>query len=422
MAVEDRVAVAPPPPRRRARLRRALWVFGPGLMVMVADTDAGSVVTAAQSGARWGYSLLLLQVLLVPVLYLVMELTVRLATTTGKGYAALVCERIGHGWGIGAAAMLLVTATGALVTEFAGIAGVGNLVGVPRSISVPLAAGLLVAVVVAGSYRRVEIVGLALGAFELAFLAAAVIAHPGSEAVTHGVFASQPLGNGAYLSLVAANIGAVVMPWMVFYQQGAIVNKGLGPGDLRLARIDTALGAIATQLVMISVLIVTAAAVAGEGGPRSLRSIDDISDAMSAYLGYLPAHLVLALGLGGAAMVAAIVVSLASAWAVTEVLGTRRSIDDELLQAPLFYGLYAGCIVIGAAVVLIGRSLVRLAIDVEILNAILLPLVLGLLLWLAHCSLPQPQRLRRGEWIALVGILAAVTAVGGSWLVLALAG
>jgi Mn2+/Fe2+ NRAMP family transporter len=167
---------------------------------------------------------------------------------------------------------------------------------------------------------------------------------------------------------------------------------------------------------------VTAAAVAGEGGPRSLRSIDDISDAMSAYLGYLPAHLVLALGLGGAAMVAAIVVSLASAWAVTEVLGTRRSIDDELLQAPLFYGLYAGCIVIGAAVVLIGRSLVRLAIDVEILNAILLPLVLGLLLWLAHCSLPQPQRLRRGEWIALVGILAAVTAVGGSWLVLALAG
>jgi Mn2+/Fe2+ NRAMP family transporter len=420
MGVEDTVAVGPPASRGSTSLRRALWVFGPGLMVMVADTDAGSVVTAAQSGARWGYSLLALQVLLVPILYLVMELTVRLATTSGQGYAALVRTRIGKRWGVVSAATLLVTATGALVTEFAGIAGVGGLVGVPRAVSVSLAATLLVLVVLAGSYRRVEIVGLALGAFELAFVAAALIAHPPAGEIAHDVFKSQPLDNGGYLSIVAANVGAVVMPWMVFYQQGAVAHKRLGVRELRLARLDTALGAVVTQLVMISVLMVTAAGVRG-GGRRSLGSVGDISDAMSAYLGRFPAHLVLGLGLGGAAMVAAIVVSLASAWAVTEVIDVRRSIDDELRQAPLFYGLYVGCIAVGAGVVLIGHSLVRLAVDVEILNAVLLPLVLALLLVLARRSLPRPQRLRRGEWVMLIGIQALVTTVSAAWLVLALA-
>ncbi|MGZ4411100.1 MAG: NRAMP family divalent metal transporter [Gaiellaceae bacterium] len=419
MAVEDTTrGVAPPRRPGSTRLARALWVFGPGLMVMVADTDAGSVVTAAQSGARWGYSLLLLQVLLVPVLYLVMELTVRLGTTSGKGYAALVCEHVGRRWGVGAVGTLLVTATGALVTEFAGIAGVGNILGIPKAVSVPLTAVLLVVVVIAGSYRRVEVIGLALGAFELAFLAAALIAHPRAGAVIHGAFGHQPLGNGSYLALVAANIGAVVMPWMVFYQQGAVAHKRLGVRDLRLARIDTALGAIVTQLVMISVLMVTAASVGGRG--TSLRSVDDISDALSEYLGYFPAHLVLGLGLGGAAMVAAIVVSLASAWAVTEVLGVRRSIDDQVRQAPLFYALYVACIAVGGGVVLVGHSLVRLAIDVEILNAILLPVVLGLLLVLAHRSLPPAQALRRVEWLALLTILGLVTAVGATWLVLEL--
>jgi NRAMP (natural resistance-associated macrophage protein)-like metal ion transporter len=233
--------------RRRFRPTRAIWVLGPGLMVMLADTEAGSVVTAAQSGASWGYRLLPLELLLIPVLYVVMELTVRLGATTGKGHAEAIRERFGPRWAAVSVGTLLISATGALVTEFAGIAAVGGFVGLTPAVTVPLAAAFLLAVVLASGYRRVELIGLTLGSFELAFLVVAIIAHPKIGTVTASLGSGQPLGNRSYLTLVAANLGAVIMPWMIFYQQGAVVDKGLRPRDIRMARIDTAAGAVLTR-------------------------------------------------------------------------------------------------------------------------------------------------------------------------------
>ena len=165
-------------------------------MVMLADTDAGSVVTAAQSGASWGYSLLPLEVGLIPVLYLVMELTVRLGIATGKGHAELVKDCFGQKWAVLSVALLLVSTTGALVTELAGLAGVGLMEGIPPRVTVPAAAVFLALVVMSGSYRRVERIGLALGLFELAFLFAALRAHPSLHAAAVQLLLPGAAGQG----------------------------------------------------------------------------------------------------------------------------------------------------------------------------------------------------------------------------------
>ncbi len=402
---------------RRLASGRALWVLGPGLMVMLADTDAGSVITAAQSGASWGYRLLPLELLLIPVLYLVMELTVRIGATTGKGHAEAIRERFGARWAAVSVGTLLISATGALVTEFAGIAAVGEFVGLAPAVTVPLAGGFLVAVVLGGGYRRLELIGLGLGSFELAFLVAALLAHPRVGSVAASLWSHQPLGDRSYLTLVAANIGAVVMPWMIFYQQGAVVDKGLREGQIRVARLDTALGAVLTQAVMVAVLVVTAATLSGRG-PTALTSVGQIATALSPYLGAFASRVTLAMGITGAALLAAIVVSLAASWAVAEAFGTRRSLNDAPRKAPLFYGIYTACVVVGAAMVLASHSLVRVAVDVEILNALLLPIVIGFLVALAWTTLPRRHRLRVGERLAVAAVVAVVAVIGLGWTAL----
>jgi Mn2+/Fe2+ NRAMP family transporter len=401
------------------RLPSLLLVLGPGVMVMLADTDAGSIITAGQSGARWGYRLLLLQLLLVPILYLVMELTVRLGIATGKGHAELIRDQFGARWAYLSVGTLLVSAIGALVTEFAGVAGIGRLFGLPAPATVIPAAAALVLLVATGSYRRVEIVGITLGLFELAFIGAAIAARPDPHAIATGLAATHAYGNSGYLALVAANVGAVVMPWMVFYQQGAVVEKKLTPRDLRGARLDTALGAVVTQLVMGAVLVATAAVLHGTHG-RPLNSVADLAATLTPALGRQAARYVLALAIGGAALVASIVVALALAWAVAETLDRPRSLDDSPRRAPLFYGLFTAAVVAGAALVLTSSSLVRLSIEVEILNALLLPLVLGFLALLAFRVLPHPYQPGRRHRAALAALIAAVTAIGLLWVGLAL--
>src|SRR5580693_1987478 len=206
---------------RKARIARFLAVFGPGLVVMLADTDVGSVITAGQSGVQWGYRLLLLQLVLVPILYMVQELTVRLAIFTGRGHGELIRDTFGPTWAWVSALGLGIACVGALLTEFSGVAGVGELYGLPRYTSLPIAAVALLVVVITGSYRRVERVAIVVGLFELAFFFVAWAAHPALADLWRGSI-DIPYRNPDYLYLSAANIGAVVMPWMVFYQQSAV--------------------------------------------------------------------------------------------------------------------------------------------------------------------------------------------------------
>ncbi|MFL5257917.1 MAG: NRAMP family divalent metal transporter [Rhodopila sp.] len=326
--------------RTGTRFSRFLAVFGPGLVVMLADTDVGSVITAGQSGVQWGYRLLLLQLLLVPILYVVQELTVRLAIFTGRGHGELIRSAFGPFWAWVSAAGLGVATTGALLTEFSGVAGVGELYGVPRLLSLPLAAIGLLAVVITGSYRRVERVAIAVGLFELAFFFVAWMSHPNLAEMLAGAV-SIPYRDPDYLYLAAANIGAVIMPWMIFYHQSAVADKGLKPEHLTAARWDTAIGALVTQLIMLAVLIACAATI-GHGRPEaSLNSVGDMAQALTPFLGTATGNLVFGLGVLGAAMVASIVVSLALAWGLGEVTGYRHSLEMHPLEARWFYAVYA---------------------------------------------------------------------------------
>ncbi len=388
-----------------------LAVFGPGLVVMLADTDVGSLVTAAQSGARWGYRLLLLQLVLIPILYVVQELTVRLGVHTGRGHGELIRDIFGPVWAWVSVSGLVVACFGALLTEFSGVASIGLLFGVPHWISLGLAAGFLLLVVWTGSYRRVERVAVLFGLFELVFFWIALASKPEVSAMAAGLV-HVPFENADYRFLVAANIGAVIMPWMIFYQQSAIADKGLAPEHYQAARWDTALGAILTQLVMAAVLVATAATIGRVRPDTSLDTVSQIVDAFVPFLGETVGKVVFSAGILGAAFVAAIVVSLATAWGLGEVTGYRHSLQRRPGQAPWFYIVYSVMVIGGALVVAEAPSLVTLNVAVEVMNALLLPLVLGLLYALAMRALPakaRPGRIYR--WVVL-GVVCATSLLG----------
>lgn len=386
-------------------------VFGPGIVVMLADTDVGSIITAGQSGVQWGYKLLPLQFLLIPVLYMVQELTVRLGIFTGRGHGELIRAAFGPFWAWFSAAGLAVATAGALLTEFSGVAGVGDLYGVPHWVTLPLAASVLLAIVLTGSYRRVERAAIVIGLFELAFFGVAWAARPDMAVLARDAV-SIPLRDTGYLYLVAANIGAIIMPWMIFYQQSAIADKQLRAEHYAAARWDTALGSVVTQLVMAAVLVAAAATIAPNAPQASLTSIGGLSEAMTPFLGPVLGRLVFGLGTLGAALVAAIVSSLGLAWGLGEVAGYRRSLELHPSRARWFYAVYATCVVGGAGLVAVAPDLVSLNVDVQVMNAFLLPVVLGFLVRLAMVTLPPGHRLR-GWYLYVVITVCALTSVLG---------
>lgn len=375
---------------------------------MLADTDAGSVITAAQSGARWGYKLLLLQFTLIPILFMAQELTVRLGLVTGKGHGELIRETFGFPAALLSVSTMAIACMGALLTEFSGMAGVGLLFDVPAWQTMLVAASGLILMVWTGSYRSVERVAMAVGAFELVFILVAWEVHPSlSDMVKSATALALPHADFQYL--IAANIGAVVMPWMIFYQQSAVIDKGLDETDLPAARWDTAIGAIVTQVIMSCVLISEAAA----GHHAELNTVEQIADSVKPILGETTGAILFALGMAGAAMVASIVVSLTAAWGIGEIFGFRRSLEHHPKEAPWFYGIFTVSVVAAAAVVASRINLVELSIAVEVMNALLLPIVLGFLYLLATRSLPEAHRLKGGyaKFAALVLTATSLTGV-----------
>ncbi|EDP47001.1 NRAMP family divalent metal transporter [Rickettsiella grylli] len=391
-----------------------LWLslLGPGFVVMLADTDAGSLITAAQSGAVWGYRLLALQFLLMPILYIAQELTVRLGITTGMGHGELIKHYFGKVWAWLSVTTLVVSCIGAILSEFSGLAGVGALFNIPAWETLSLVVTFLTIVAWTGSYRSVERVAILLGLFELIFLWVAWDARPVGREILSGLI-HIPWQNKSYLYLLAGNIGAVIMPWMIFYQQSAVLDKGLNASHLRIARWDTAIGAIITQLIMASLLIATAATIGKINPEASLNTVQQISQAITPSLGCTVGRVLFALGMTGAALVASIVVSLTAAWGLGEVMGFRRSLEHRPKDAPWFYGIYTLILVLGGLLVASGRvNLVHLSVGVEVMNALLLPFVLGFLYLLALRALPKEVSLKP-LYAILVGIILLVTSSFG---------
>lgn len=391
----------------RSRWLRFIAIAGPGLVVMLADTDAGSVITAAQSGAQWGYKLLLLQFILAPILFVVQELTVRLGIVSGKGHGSLIQQHFGHKWALLSVGTLIIACIGALLTELSGLAGVGLLFGIPVPLTIGMIVGGLILMAYTGSYLSVERIAMCIGAFELVFLFVAWQSHPNTSEMIAGAV-SIPWKDPKYLYLVAANIGAVIMPWMVFYQQSAVVEKKLTVDDLPAARWDTAFGAIITQVIMAAVLIATAATLGKANSGAALDTVQQIAQAMTPFLGEGSGKILFAMGMVGAALVATIVVTLTAARSLGEVLGVNHSLDHAPQDAPWFYGIFTVSLILGGLFVASGVNLVSLSVGVQVMNALLLPIVLGFLYLLAR-RLPEPYRLS-GAYavvVALIIILAA---------------
>lgn len=409
-----------------ARKKQNIWLYiffftiGPGLVVMLADTDAGSLITAAQSGAVWGYRMLLLQLILIPILFMAQELTVRLGIVTHQGHGELIKNRFGKHWAYLSVGTLLLSCIGAIIAEFSGVAGVGHLLGIPTYLSMIMVVIFMVSMAWTGSYQSVERCAIFIGLFELAFVVVAGFAHPHYRDAWQGMW-HVPFRDKKYLYLAAANVGAVIMPWMVFYQQSAVVDKNLQLVHLKSARIDTAIGAIITQIIMISMVIITAATLGKKNPGVALNTVEQISQALVPFLGKTVGEILFALGMLGASLVAAIVVSLTAAWGLGEILGYKRSLEHHPKEAPWFYAVYTFVLILGGLLVTSNINLVSLSVGVEVMNAILLPIVLGFLYLLAVKTLPDAYRLK-GIYAVIVAIILGATAlfglVAGVWSII----
>ena len=390
---------------------RAFAGWGPGLLVMLADCDAGNVVAAAQSGAQWGIRLLPLLLVLAVPLYMVQALCVRLGIVSGRGYGALVRERLGGGWAAMTAAALLVAVMSSLVTEFTGIAGIGEMYGVSRAGSLSLAAVLLLAVVSTGSHKRVDRVAMFIGLFELAFFVVAWHARPDWPTLARQ-FSDFPFRHGQLVYLGAALIGATFNPWMIFYQQAAIADERRSLSDYRSARVETAMGAVLTQMLTGAVLVAAAATLSSRGRSLGLESVGEIAGAFFGVAGEEAGRFIFSVGVLGASLVAAIVCSLALAWGLSEVTGHRASLEARPARAPWFYGVYAGAVVASAGLVWAQPDLVSVNVAAQVVNALLLPFVLGPLIVLGIVALPAAHRLR-GAYRWVVCAVAAAVCVAG---------
>jgi Mn2+/Fe2+ NRAMP family transporter len=388
-------------------------------LVMLADTDAGNVVTAAQAGASWGYRLSPLPLLLVPALVMVQELALRIGIFGKCGFGELIHKRLGRFWSLVAAAALAIATLSSLVTELTGIAGVGELYGASRWLVLPLASLALVLVVFTGEYRRVERIALIFGLFEISFLVVAWQSHPSGAEMIRDI-ANQRLANPNYLYLAAGLIGATFNPWMIFYQASATAEIGLSPSDRRPALWETAIGAVLTQALTAAVLVAVATLLRqGAPGGGSLDSVGQISETLTPFLGETTGRLVFGAGVVGASMAAAIVSALACAWCLGEIFGQRHSFERDAQKRSNFVGGYTTSVIGTAALVLLAPDLVWLTIATQVLNAALFPVVGGLLVIIAATALPEEARLRGGYLRLTVTVLGFVAIAG---LVGALAG
>ena len=399
---------------RRPRLAHFLRVIGPAWVVMLADVDAPSVVTAAKGGTESGYALLVPVFAIVPLLYLVQEMTARLALVTGRGHTELVRARYGARWAAISVAGMAVINFVAYVAEFAGIALGAAIVGVPAPLAVVGALAVHAAMVLTGGYKWFERAALALS---LALFSFVVLAVAGRPDLGHVASDLNPLTRDVphdYFALVVAMVGASIMPWMLFYQQSASVDKGLTRQDLRSSRLETLLGAFVSQALMATIVIAAAAAMrSAPPVPAGASNLADLPEGL-ARLAHGGASWLIAVGLVGSGLLALVVISLSAAWGVSELMGWPRSLNLSPRAAWRFYGVYLVEVVPAALVVLLSTDLTRLCVGAMVFNVIVLALPLAFLVRLSSDSgLLQDMansRLRAAAlWVLVVALLACGT-------------
>lgn len=363
-----------------------LWLLaGPGVLVMLGENDGPSMVSYATTGATYGIGFFLPFILLTFVMaFVVQEMAVRLGIATGRGHAELIFQRFGPFWGYFAMADLVVGNVLTLVTEFIAIQAGGLYFGVPAWLSVILGLVLVAAALGLRRYATWERALMALAAGNLLFIPAALLAHPNAAAITHALASWGPLPGGfqlSFVTLLLANIGATVTPWMIFFQQSAVVDKGLTRLDLPQARMDTAIGAVLAAIAGIAALVAAAPLFAAHVNVARFASGADFATALRPLIGSTGATL-FALGIIEAGLLAAMTISTSSSYALAETISARHSLNLDFSQGRIFYGAAILSALFAAGIVLIpGAPLLAITLTVNVIATLLMaPALLFLLL------------------------------------------
>jgi Mn2+/Fe2+ NRAMP family transporter len=365
---------------RRIRFFAYLAIAGPGLIAANAGNDAGGIATYASAGSQYKYRTLFFMVLVTVGLIVVQEMSARLGAFTGKGLAALIREQFSVRFAALALGCLLLANLGLVVSEFAGIGAALELLGVSRYFSVPLAAVALWALVMFGSYRYAERVFLLLSLVFLTYPIAAVLGHPDWHAVAVNTVLPHFVASKDFIFLGVALIGTTISPYMQLYTAAGVVDRGIGPEEYRLERIDAVGGAIFGDVIAMFIIIATAAAIGGHG---PLTSAKQAAEALRPVAGSA-ATLLFAVGLLGASALAAAVVPLSTSYAISEAVGVERSVSRSFREAKLFLGLFTFQVVVGAAIALTPVNLIRLLIGTQVLQGLITPVILVFILTLAN--------------------------------------
>jgi Mn2+/Fe2+ NRAMP family transporter len=364
-------------PRSRAA-RRLLPLFaflGPGLIAANAGNDAGGVATYATVGAKFGYDLLWMMVVITVSLIVVQEMAARMGAVTGKGLAELIREHYGIRWSAFATLSVLVANLGICISEFVGIGAALSLAHVPKYLSIPIAAVLVWLLLVRGSYRGAERIFVLMTLPFFAYPIAAILARPHWGHVGKAILVPHVQTSSAYLLLFVATAGTTITPFMQLYLQSAVVERGIGPEDLGPERAEVVTGSIFANVVAMFIIVATGATLYVHGD-HTIGSAADAAKALAPFAGRY-AEMLFAVGLLGASLLAAAILPVTAAYVVAETFGYEKGISRRPREAPVFVGVITVLIVIGTAVALIpGLPVIPLLVFVQIVNGALLPITL----------------------------------------------
>ena len=382
------------------RLKRRTWLLlaalGPGIITMVADNDAGGISTYAVTGSRYGFNLLWVFFILVPMAYYVQEMTVRLGAVTKRGHAEAIFDAFGPVWGWFSLFDLAVVNWLTLVTEYIGMLQAMSILGIPPWITFVAVTAVLMAVVMTGRYWTFEKITLAFYAFNLVYIPAALWGMdtgnvPGGWGTVGKGFYSPEFSayNADLLFIVMANIGTTITPWQIFFQQSSVVDKGMDVHDIKYGKVDTFVGSLLTGFVAVFIIITTAAVFHHHQPPINIESAAETADKIS---GLLPreqgdwARKLFAIGLFDAGFLGALCISLSTSWAVGEVFGWAHSLNKSVKEAPWFYVIYLAGLASAGLVVLFSTKLVQdtITMFVQVVAVTLLPAALLFLILLLN--------------------------------------
>ena len=367
----------------RYRLLAFFAVFGPGFITANVDNDPGGILTYSQAGAKFGYALLWTLIPTTIALIVVQEMAARMGAVTGKGLHDLIREEFGIRATFFVSFVFGLADLGNIVAEFAGLASGMGLFGISKYIVVPIGAFLVWIVVVHNSYKLFERILIFFSLVFFVYPVSALLARPDWHAAIHDTFVPQVIRSSDYLIMVVGLIGTTITPWMQFYLQASIVEKGIGKRQYSLAKWDVISGCVITDVIAFFIVLACAATLYVSG-------VHNISDATEAAVALRPlagdfAYLLFALGLVNAALLSAAILPLATAYNICEGLGAESGVNKRFCEAPVFYWLYTFLIVCGAGVVLIPRlPLIKMILFSQVANGALLPFLLVFMLLLVN--------------------------------------